>query len=89
MFSGETYKIKSSKIIKNIEIKDKGMIIETLTSKEFLQYATITFVDNTSFYSGGEEFQNNFNKIMSEYEKLYEATGGLVEPEKSHCYAWQ
>ena len=46
-------------------------------------------MDDTSFYSGGEEFQNNINKIMSEYEKLYEATGSLVEYQKSHCYVWQ
>ena len=26
---------------------------------------------------------------MREYEKLYEATGGLVEHQKSHCYVWQ
>ena len=64
------------------------MIIETLISKEFLQRAAIAFVDDTSFYSGGEEFQNNINKIMSEYEKLYEAIGSLVEHQKSHCNIW-
>ena len=89
LFSGEAYKTKSSRIIKNIKIKDKGVIIESPISKEFLQYAAITFMNDTSFYSGGEEFQNNINKIMSEYEKLCEAIGSLVEHQKSHCYTWQ
>ena len=44
--------------------------------QEIIQYAAIAFVDNTSFYLGGEEFQENINKIIREYEKLYEATGG-------------
>ena len=88
LFSGKVYKTKSSRIIKNIEIKDIGILLKIPIIQEIIQRVAITFMDDTSFYSGGEDFQNNINEIMSEYEKLYEVIGGLVEYQKSYCYAW-
>ena len=65
------------------------MLLETPIMQEIIQRVAIVFVNNTSFYSGGENLKENINKILKEYEKLYEVIGGLVEHEKSHCYAWQ
>ena len=49
----------------------------------------VAFINDTNFYSNGDCAQENIKNIIQTYTKLYEATGSLVEEQKSFYYVWQ
>ena len=50
-FSGDTSRDISCFVIKEVEVKELGAIVELPISEECEQRAAITFVDDTNFYS--------------------------------------
>ena len=87
LFSGESCKVKSCLIFGDIEEKELEIIVKTPISNNNIQRSAVAFVDDTSFYTAGEDFEIKMQQILDYYTELYKATGGLVEYNKSHCYA--
>ena len=89
LFSGESCKVKSYLIFRNIEEKELGIIVKIPISNSNVQRSAVAFVDDTSFYTAGEDFKIKMQQILDCYTELYEATGELVEYNKSYCYIWK
>ena len=52
-----------------------------------MQRLVVAYIDDTSFYTGRDNYEIKIQNIIDIYTALYKATGGLIEYEKSHCYA--
>ena len=49
----------------------------------------VLFVDDTDLITNGEQDIVKMQKILSMYDKLFRATNGLIEIEKSIFFAWR
>ena len=87
IFSGESYKVKSYRVIKHLEKQDLRINIKLLITKQLIQWLATAFIDDTSFYSSGNDFMEKIQQIVNQYTILYEATGGLIEYDKSYSYS--
>lgn len=49
----------------------------------------IEFVDDTDFYSNGDKGQTKMQRMINDYNKYYEITGGKISKDKSTYFCWQ
>jgi hypothetical protein len=85
---GNICRNKSYLVIKYIEKKNLGATIKSPKDKQVHRTA-IAFVDNTTFSSNRKQCAFKMQYIINEYKKLYEATGGRIQEEKSFYFSWQ
>ena len=76
-------------IFKYLEEKKLGAMIRNPVSKRIIQRIAIAFVDDTDFYTNGQDYEEKMQLIMDLYTKLYEATGGKIQQDKINFYCWQ
>ena len=60
-----------------------------LIENKSIQRAAITFVDDTNFYINGKQYAVKIQAMINRYTSLYQATGGVIQYEKSYSYGWQ
>ena len=53
------------------------------------QQVSVAFVDNTDFFSVGEEVMENMVQILKTYIELFQATGRRRKYEKTACFSWK
>ena len=49
----------------------------------------IAYVDDTNFYSNGNQCESLIQEIINKYVNLYEATGAKIQEEKVKFYCWK
>ena len=49
----------------------------------------VAYVDDTDFFSNGENYEAMIQAIIDMYVKMYEATGARIQEEKVQFYCWQ
>jgi len=86
--SGAICRDTSCVIFKHLEDLKLGAQIRIASEDRYIQRVAIAFVDDTDFYANGPQFQMNMQQIMTNYTKLYEATGGKIQESKVMCYCW-
>ena len=69
-------------MFKEIEKKSLGISLTSKHNKIEVQRNMIAFVDDSDFCSNGVECELKMQKIVNDYAKMYEATGGKVQKEK-------
>ena len=87
-FSGDVCRDVSCIIIKVIENKRLGVFFTNKESGEAIQCVSVAFVDDTDFMTNGENALNKMSEIISTYDRLHGATGGLIELFKTKYYSW-
>ena len=87
--SGAICRDTSCIIFKYLEDQNLGAIIEIVRTNRIIQRVAIAFVDDTDFYTNGNEVRTKMQRIMNIYTSLYEATGGKVQQVKIVLYCWQ
>ena len=80
---------KSYLVIKECKAIEKGAIITSSIQNKTVYQIVNTFVDDANFYSNRNNIEQNINNILEKYIKLYSATGGLIQKEKSYFYYWK
>jgi len=89
LFTGAAYQDQSCRGFKNLEQKDLGVKFRQLLSKKAIQRVAIEFVDDTDFYSNGDKGQTKMQRMINDYNKYYEITGGKISKDKSTYFCWQ
>ena len=74
-------------IIHKLKITKQGVLIIVPASNKDIECTVIAFVDNTSFYTNGQNYQNKIQIIVEEYTRLHKVIGEKVKQIKSFCYA--
>ena len=62
------------------------MEILPITKTEWSEVA-VAFVDDTDFYTAGENIQYKAKQILEQYVYLYQATGGRIQFDKMSFFA--
>jgi hypothetical protein len=88
-FSGDVCRDSSCIIIRSIERKEVGMMLQSRIYDDKIQKVAVAFVDDNDMMSDGEEVGEKMKIITTEYNDLYTASGGYVEEAKSKYYAYQ
>ena len=63
-------------IFKYLENMRRGLLVKKPIINEYIFRMIVAFVDDTDFYSSGEKSEEEMQRIMTQYTKLHEATGG-------------
>jgi len=76
-------------ILKVIENNNLGMNFQSRVFNESIQVAAVSYVDDNDLVSDGDNAAEKMNKGVNIFSSLHEATGGLVEENKSKVYSCQ
>ena len=79
VFSGNVCRDVSCFIFKEIEKKRLGMMLTSKHDDVEVQINVIAFVNDSDFCSNGVEYELKMQKIVNDYAKTHEATGGKVK----------
>ena len=66
------------------------MLIKGPISNKQKRELVTAFVDDMDFFSNGINYQENMQKTIDTYAKLYQATGSKIQIDKtfSYCRKW-
>ena len=87
--SGAICRDTSYLIFKKLENQNLGLIVKTSISHQDVVRSSITFVDDTDFYTNSRNFMEKIQEAMNTYTGLYEATGGKLQQTKIMFYYWR
>jgi len=88
-FSGDVCRDTSCLIIRQLEKRKFGVQMQSRITKKNELISAVAFVDDTDLLVEGDNVEMMMNEMLGTYERLYAATGGVIEFEKSKYYAWQ
>ena len=74
-------------ILRDIEKENLGVLITSPLTKEIVQQLAIAFFDDNDFASDGKHAEK-ITKILKRCTKLYEATAGRVQFDKTYFFSW-
>ena len=87
--SGAICRDTSCLIFKKLEDESLGVKIYSPIMSTLYVRNAIAFVDDTDFYTNGENLTTKMQRLMDLYTRLYEATRGKIQQEKINFYCWK
>jgi len=85
-FLGDRSRDTSYYIIKEVENEKLGVAMRLLIKNKSIQRTTITFIDDTNFYTNRKQYVAKIQAMINRYTSLYQVIGRAIQHEKSYSY---
>ena len=83
VFASILYRDQSYREFQQLNEERLEAIFKSPHSQIEAQRAAISFMDDTDFYSNGENYKEGMTKMIEKYNKYHQITGGKISSEKS------
>ena len=84
---GDVCRDTSYLMLKVLENKKLGITFKPREGDEDIHEVAVMFADDADVFSDGDEAIANVITMLSVHDRMCSATGGIIQEEKSKCYA--